>query len=222
MIKKLFENFRNYLSEDLDDLNSLALLIDVKGKEHAFILYDPSMIKSEADLQEKSMVDRVILAVVRTDKISSTFGKCYDAREVTRSATNELAKGKRFGFLLYQIAMVYDNKPITGDRSGTSDSAKRVYDALPAISKPFDDIESPQTPPKKDDCYLDTDTVNKAYWIDDGKKQEISNNISTLTANHDISVQKINNELNIDKAKLESALLRNSVGLFLQQYHKRK
>lgn len=213
----MFDKFRNFLKEDMTENQRLALYID-KGNIITFILYDIFLLEKMRNNEEENeefvsnpssyLADRgIILAMI---ELSQTDEPCWDAYEILHSASSG---GKGLGFLLYKLAAAFVHPhPITGDHSsgsGTSKSARNVYNKLPAKTKDFDDIEQPQTPEPKDDCKVGTNTINKAYFMNDDEIQKMKNLRNELLAVHKGFVEGTDSRYNINDFEMyERSFLR--------------
>lgn len=219
-MKILMENWKKFLLKENVDFNNLCLYIKDSNKQKFFILYNPESISIENLKLQKLLSSGLLLAMIATEENDETLGKCFDARNIIRSASNNLVKGQGIGLLLYQIAMSFEDSPITGDRSGTSDSAKQVYGKLPAKTKDFDNVLDPKTEPKEDDCYVANNTINKAYWINDDVKQKMKSLIPKLINNHKNILNIIQDKFGYNESSFEANLYKGALGLFTQQYTK--
>ena len=225
-MQNIFENFKKYLLKEEINKENLCLYVKEEsiraGSSTHFILYNPSASDDPSDfLNSDSLIDKgIVLSMVQTRNISDMDGPCYGAREVGASVSSDAGRGQGLGFLNYKIAIVWEDSPITGDRTGTRPLAQKVYDKLPAKSKEFDDLDKPKTPPKEDDCTLGYKTVNKAYWIDDSVRAEIKTLTEKLLRNNDNFMYECREKTGYEQSYIKSKLYHASLELFSQQYEK--
>lgn len=231
-MKLLMENWRKFLNEDLSN-DTYAVYADTEGSyKKIFVLYNISLLEKYLDDFRSGKINSIEYLLIDTGalsamvKIMETEENCWGAWQIIRSASNPVTKGQKLGFLLYKLvaAAVYP-KPITGDRSGTSKSATKVYSKLPADTKDFDDIAHPKTPEPEDDCEIHHDTINKAYFLNKDEANNMYMKLKTLQQNHENFVTSknenginLNNFKNLGQHMFERLLLKSAEGVFNRSY----
>lgn len=221
-MKLLLESFKKYLNEDVNTDHLALYIYNAPERANFFYIYDPSlMIDYESTKDSKTIfLNGTIKSMVATDTLEDYRSKCWGSKQIIRAASDDSVKGKGIGNLIYQIAMTYEDTPMTGDRSGTSKSAQRVYDKLPAKSKDFDDMKNPKTPPKEDDCYVSDDTINKAYWLDDSARSKAKEHMRVMLQNHVNFIENVQEKLGVSPHNFESRIRLAGDMMFGHQYRK--
>lgn len=181
----------------------LALLVMPGKTTKAFVIYDPKVFidavvnrvegikagKYDPPEDTEMMLDQVG-GVAATSFIKGYVlltqpkeGNCRGAWQVQSASAD-----KGYGPLLYDIAMqAAPSGVIMPDRGSTSSDAGNVwqfYDKKRGDVKglPLDDIDSPKTPPKSDDCTVVND--KKRPWLDMAYTGSGNQDTSALARNH--------------------------------------
>lgn len=130
---------------------------------------------------------------------------CMNAFLIDSSAVHKAYRGKKMGTFLYYIAMELARPhPLASARGDAlvSDSARRVWRSISkkknVIRVPsgegeymdvFDDQYNPQTPPKNDDCPLDSEhELNAAYTTN---HPQIRSAMKKMVAKHEVFMKVV-------------------------------
>jgi hypothetical protein len=185
----------------------LALMRKPQGSMTAYVLYDPVHI--EPMFSNDDLITSDSKAIIGYLVVQTHQGECWNAGEVKLAAAKS-----GYGPLMYQYAMNDYAGGIFPDRQETSKAAQAVwkkFEQRPDTEKrKFDDITSPITPPKEDDCELawgtklhgDTAFLNQAYDAPGDASGR-----SNLLQNHEDFLQMLSDTKKWKKHNIESVIL---------------
>jgi len=239
-LKLLLENFKKILKEDEVNNSDLALCIKKDSPDMKFVLYNYRQLllyDRLVDIRKfssytfiKYIAEEYLIGMMsfRNQKHSH----CEGSMEVQLSAVNKKYQGGGFGKMLYGLAMTYFYpKPIMADRGDVSKEASRVWkslennpkvEKLPPSKEPyvgkFDNIYSPKTKPKDDDCIVydkTRDEINKAYRYSSGENKQLLNN---LIKNHEKFLEILQSKYKLKSNYMTEILLLSARNLFGQEY----
>jgi hypothetical protein len=144
----------------------LALLRSSKGPGVEYILYNPAKFYELAQGVPKDRLESIDPSemIYGYLDVRSHKDECWNAAEIKFSAAR-----KGFGPLMYELAMSDFGKIMSDHGSGSSPSARAVWQKYANRSDvetlPFDDVKNPKTPPKVDDCKIIPELDGKNSYL---------------------------------------------------------
>jgi hypothetical protein len=148
--------------------DELGLIVDESGDSveimlfstHNFAVYNRTMDS------EGVLLGHIMITPTKSDE-----GPCYNSLQVQRVVAE-----KGYGPFLYDVAMRYATKKglsLSPSRTSLSKSAAGIWRYYHSKrhdveSSPFDNLDSPKTPPPEDDCKVfGADFLDKTYTLSD-------------------------------------------------------